>query len=190
VDLEDAEDSKIVRTLCGLALVGLCLTVGFRFAFNHTLNHTLTKVSDSLTGGLEVVEHADGILDDLDRLNINQRAYLATGDERFSEDVVESVIGIRSHLESLEQFGGKGPQFRDRVEELHHKVDWVLNAVGKSNELQQSAGVAVAMALLDDDDSIGDAKLDAIALKKWATEGVFDRVRRERKAHSVLEVLF
>ena len=95
MDPYSAEDSWTIRGL-GLALVVICLAIGFHYA----LNRTLTKVNDSVTGGFLVVEHVDAIVDDLDRLTLNQRAFLGTGDERFSQDVVESVMGIERHLDS------------------------------------------------------------------------------------------
>src|SRR5215469_5732841 len=111
MDLESAEDSKIVRMACGLAAVVICLSLGFRLV----LNQALSKVTNSVTGGLIVVENCDAILDNLDRLNINQRAFLSTGDDRYSEDVAESVIAISSNLESLKQISVNGETLALRI---------------------------------------------------------------------------
>ncbi len=186
MDLTSAEDSKFIRILCILTMAVICLAISFRFVLNHTLN----RVSNSVTGGLIVVENVDSIVDNLDRLNNNQRAYLSTGDDRFSEEVAESIIAISSDLEALKQVSVKGEPLRRRVRNLSHQIDWVLDSMEKTYEVQQSAGNAVAVALLDNDESVTEAKMAAMSLKKTATDGMFDRVRNERKMRSVFEVLF
>jgi CHASE3 domain sensor protein len=186
MDLSSAEDSKIVRTAGLLAAVVICLVISFHFV----LNHTLSRVSNSVTGGLIVVENVDSIVDNLDRLNNNQRAYLSTGDDQYSEEVAESVIAITSNLEALKQISVNGQPLARRINELSHQIDWVLDSMEKSYEVQKTAGSAVAIALLDNDDAVMDAKMNALSLKKVATDGVFDRVRTERKMRSILQVLF
>jgi CHASE3 domain sensor protein len=186
MDLISAEDSKIVRWACALAAATICLSICFRFV----LNHTLTKVTNSVTGGLIVVETVDSMLDSLDRLNMNQRAYLSTGDERYSEEVAESVIAISADLEALKRISVNGEPLRRRIAKLSHRIDWALQSVEKTYELKQTVGSGVAIALLDNDDAIPEAKMDAVSLKKLATDGMFDRVETERKIRSILEVLF
>jgi CHASE3 domain sensor protein len=186
MDLSSAEDSKIVRMVCGLAAATICLAICFRFV----LNRALTKVTNSVTGGLIVVENVDSILDNLDRLNINQRAYLATGDDRYSEEIAESVIAISTDLEALKRIWIKGEPLQRRVKSLSRQIDWALESVEKSYELRQSISPAAAIALLDDDDALTEAKMQAIALKKAATDGMFDRVETQGKLRAILQVLF
>jgi CHASE3 domain sensor protein len=186
MDLNSAEDSKIIRIACAVAAAIICLSICFRIV----LNHTLTTVTRSVTGGLIAVESLDSISGNLDRLAINQRAFLSTGDDRFSEEVAESVIGISTDLEALKQVSIKGEPLQRRVGMLSRRIDWALGSVEKTYELQQNFGAAVAIALLDNDDSIEQAKLEARSIKKAATDGMFDRVQTERKMRSILEVLF
>jgi len=186
MDLNSAEDSRIVRTGFALALVVICLAIGFHCA----LNRSLTKVNDSLTGGFLILEHVDSILDDLDRLSLNQRAFLGTGDERFSQDVVESVMEIERHMDSLQQIARKGARLRPPIDNLARAIDWALDSLGKSNEIEQTSGAAVAIALLDNDESLEDAKDVAQRLRRQATDGVFDRVQTERKMKAILDVIY
>lgn len=186
MDPYSAEDSWIIKAGCALALIAICLAIGFHYA----LNRSLTKVNDFVTGGFVIVDHIDAIVDDLDRLSLNQRAFLGTGDERFSQDVVESVMGIERHMDSLEQLKRQGPRLRTAVSRLDHSIEWALNSLGKSNELNQSLGSGIAIALLDNDDSITEAKMVAQDLRRQATDGVFDRVRTQRKMKAILDVLF
>ena len=73
------EDSKVVRTGAGLAVLVICLAIAFRCA----IDRSLAMVNKSLTGTLLVVGYADDILDDLDRKKIDQRAFLSTGNDCF-----------------------------------------------------------------------------------------------------------
>lgn len=186
MDLNSAEDSKTVRMMFGLTVVVICLGIGF----HHALRRALAQVSDSLVGGFVVVDHVDSIVNELDRLTIDQRAFLSTGDDRFSENVVESIMRIDRNLESLESAADKDERLREPVGRLTRSVNWVMDSMGKSFQVQQTAGNAVAIAFLDDDDSVEDAKGDALRLRALATEGVFDRVRCEGRMQSILRVLF
>ncbi len=188
MDLDSAEDSTIVTMASGLAVIAICLAIGFRSA----LDRSLSKLSPSLERGFAVVEQADDILSDLDRLRISQRAFLFTDEDRFSQNVIDSATGLIEHVDALKQFPAPSPALRRQIARLSHSVDWVLDTVGQSNELQHSLGTAVALALLDadGDHSIQDAKLDAMELKKLVTNRVVDRVGIEHKLRSILDVLF
>jgi CHASE3 domain sensor protein len=171
---------------CLLAAALICLSLCFRFV----LNQTLTTVTNSVTGSLIIVENCDSLVDDLNRLNINQRAFLSTGDDRYSEEVAESVIEISTNLESLKQVSVNGESLRSRVRKLSGKIDWALASIEKTYDLQKTVGSGVAIALLDNDDAVEDAKMETVSLKKLATDGMLDRVQTERKIRSILEVLF
>ena len=123
-------------------------------------------------------------MNDLDRLSDNQRAYLSTGDERYSEEVAESVIEISTNLESLKQVSIRGESLLQRVKKLSDEIDWALASVEKSYDLKQTVGSGVAIALLDNDEALDEAKMEAMSLRKHATDGMLDRVETERKMRS------
>ncbi len=186
MDLSSGEDSATVRIGSGLALVALCLAIGFHYA----LNRALTRVGASMNGAFLVVDDVDSILDGLDRLSLNQRFFLRTGDLRFSQDVYESITRIQRHMDSLRSVAQKGNRLRGPIAKLARAIDWALDSLRRSNDLEKSEGSAEAIALLDKDESIAEAEKEAEQLRKLATEGVFDRVRTERKMKSILDVLF
>ena len=79
-----------------------------------------------------------------------------------------------------------------QIARVSHSVDWALDLVGESNDLQHYFGTAAAVTLLDDDGdhSIGSAETAAMQLKKLATSRVLEQVRIEGKLRSVLDVVF
>ena len=186
IDLESGEDCGILRLAFGLALVVLCLGIGF----HHALNRALTRVGDSINSGFLVVNDVDSILDGLDRLSLNQRSFLRTSDLQFSQDVYESVTTIQRHMDSLRQVAREGSRLRDPIAGLDRAVDCALDSLRRSDELEKSEGPAVAVASLDKDESIAEAGKEAEHLRNLATDGVFDGVRTERKMKSILDVLF
>ena len=188
MDLDSLEDSIVVKMAAGIAVIAICLAIGFRCA----LSRSLGKIDLSLTRGVTVVEHVDDILDDLDRLELSQRAFLHTGEDRFSEGVVESATDLLQHVDLLKQLPGQSAALSQQIAQMSHSVDSAMNLVGESNDLKHYFGTDAALALLDEagDRSIQDAQWNAAKLKKLATARVLDRVRGERKLRAVLDVLF
>ncbi len=188
MDRNSLEDSKLVKAAAGAAALLICAGIGLRLAFNRSL----TEVRDSLARSFVVVEHVDGIVDDLDRLSIDQRALLSIGGDRFSEGVAESVTGIIAHVDALQQLRLRDPAMKRQIGRISQSVDWVLDLVGKSNDLQELFGVPVALALLDTegDSSILAAKSEAMRLKNQATDQLLYGIGEQRELRSVLEVLF
>jgi CHASE3 domain sensor protein len=188
MDLNSAEDSISLKVAAAFAAAIICLGIGFGFA----LNRSLGQVGNSLTRGFVLVEHADELVDELDRLSIDQRALLSIGGDRYAEGVAESVTGMITEVNALEQLHVRDQDLERQITRLSNSVDWVLSLIGQTNDLQQSFGTEVALAVLDSDgdNSILAAKMDAMELKRLATDRVLYRVRIDRKLRSVLEVVF
>jgi CHASE3 domain sensor protein len=186
MDLTSAEDSKTVRVACGLVLALIYLAIWFRFV----VNGTVTKVALSMTGGLSLIENIDSVMNNLDRLSMNQRAYLYTGDERFAGQVAQSIMAIANNLTSIKHISVNDEPLQRKATILSHSIDWALESIGKTYDLQEHFGSGPAIALLDHDNAVEDAKEEALSLKKVATDGMFERVRTEHEIRSILEELF
>jgi CHASE3 domain sensor protein len=180
------EDYGIVRLGFGLALVVLCLEIAFHCA----RNRSLTRVENSVHGAFLIVNDVDSIVDSLDRLSLNQRSFLRTGDLHFSQDVAESVVGIDRHLDSLRIIAHNGSPLRDSIGAMDRAIGLALHSLRRLNEIEKSKGPAEAIVLLDRDESIDEARSEAGHLRKLATERAFDRVRTERQVRSMLDQLF
>jgi len=185
MELSSAEDSKLVRMMCGLTVVVICLGNGF----HDELKRTLAQLSDSLVGGLVVVDHVDNIVNQLDGLTTEERAFLSTGDDRFSQGMVESIMGIDGNLESLEVEAIKDKGLSAPVKKLSQSINVVMDSMSESFQVQKIAGAAVAIAYLDHDASVDGAKDDAARLRRLATDSLFARVRGESWMKSILDVL-
>jgi CHASE3 domain sensor protein len=188
MDFDSLEDSAIVKAVAVLVAVSICVAICLRYA----LNHSLGAVNISMRRGFIVVEHVDRIVDALDQLKVSQRALLSIGGDRFSEGVAENVTGMLAEVDTLRQLKTRDPLLKRQIARVTRSVNWVLDLVGKTNELQRLFGAPAALALFDadGDNYILTAKLDAIQLKQMATDSALHRVRAQRRLRSVLEVLF
>jgi CHASE3 domain sensor protein len=186
MELNAAEDSNLVRLACGLALAIACLVLSIRFA----LGRAFLETRRSVIGVLIVVEKTDSITGNLDRLATNQRAFLSTGDERFGVEVAESVMALSYDLETLEQISANLAPVRRRVTALSHRIDLAFASIRKTYDLQQRLGSGAAIAMLNRDGAVDDAKQEAVVLKRAATERMFDRVEMESRPGSILRVFF
>jgi CHASE3 domain sensor protein len=175
VELSSAEDTKLVGLICGLVVVIACLSIGV----HHEFKRILAQVSDALVGSLVIVEHVDNIVNQLDRLTTNERAFLSTGDDRCSQRVGESIMGINLNLEYLEVAATKDRRLSAAVNKLSQSINIVMDSMGQLFQVQKMAGAAVAIAYLDDDISVDCAKDYAAQLRRLATECLFVRVRGE-----------
>jgi CHASE3 domain sensor protein len=188
MDLNSVEDSTILRMAAGVAVIAICLTIGFRSA----LSLSLGKVVISVTRGVTVVEKVDDIVDDLDRLRVSQRAFLSTGEDRFAQGVIESVTELIENVGVLKQLTAPGSALARQITRVSQSIDLAIELVGESNDLQHYFGTEAAVTLLDDDGdhSIESAETEAIQLKKLAAAHVLERARAEGRLRSVLEVVF
>jgi hypothetical protein len=183
MDYVSEEESAILKLGAGMALLALCMGIGFRLV----LNSSLTKIGRSIDGAFLVTDNVDSIVDGLDRLNLNQRFFIRTGDSRFSQDVYESVTVIERQMDSLRQVARHGSRLRASIAGLDRALDGVLATLRRCNEVEKSQSSAAAVALLDKDESIVEAEQRARQLRNLAIEGVFDRVGSEGTMKSIID---
>jgi CHASE3 domain sensor protein len=188
MDLSSVEDSATVKAAAGLVLALICLGLCFRFV----LHRSVGAIDKSVTGGFVVIEHVDDIVDDLDQLRINQRAFISTGGESFSDGVAENISGIIADMNALEQLRLNDQLMQRQIGQVSRSVDRVFTSVGRANQLQQLFGTEAALALFDDDGDrcILSAKIDAMLLKRLATQQVLHRMTLQRRMRALLDVLF
>jgi CHASE3 domain sensor protein len=186
MDLTSTADSKAVRIACALALATICLAISFRSA----LRHSSVTVKRSVVSGVTAVEKIDSIMSNLNRLTVNQRAFLSTGDEYFTEEVAESIMTMSHDIDTLTQISTNRAPLQRYVTTLSHRLKLAMDSIRETYDLQQHFGSTVAIEVLDDDDAVDNAKQTALLLKRIATDGMFDRVKTEYGWGSFLNVLF
>lgn len=175
----------VIRLGSALALLVLCLGIAFQYA----LNRVLSRIHASTNRGLLIIDDADSITDGLDRLSLSQRSFLRTRDLQFSQDVAQSVVGIDRDIDSLRRIVVKPGRLREATLKLSGNIDWALKSLGRCNDVERSEGAAAALAYLDNDVSIDDARTQAQQVTRLAAEDLFDRVRAEHRM-LIFDVLF
>jgi hypothetical protein len=185
--MDSSEKNPWLSMWLGLALIfawGL-------MSLAHAYNRSLAAVSDSFNQGFMLLGRLGTIVDALDRLGVDQRAFLSTGDERFQDGVIENAEALEINIDMLNSPAAIGKSQRVLLIGLSQSVRQVLDSVGESDGIRNVRSGAAATAFFD-------SKEDAVALAKWQAEqlriaitrGMSGRIRKARSCNALLEDFF
>jgi hypothetical protein len=142
--------------------VGLALMSAWGvMSLAHAYDLSLATVSDSFTHGFMLLGSLGTIDDALDRIAVDQRAFLATGDERFQDGVIENAESLEINIDMLNALAAADKSQRP-LASLSQSITQVLDLVGKSDGIREHSS-ASATAFFD-------SKEGAIALAEWQAE--------------------
>ena len=156
----------------------------------HAYDRNLATVSDSFTHGFMLLGRLGNIVDALDRLGIDQRAFLSTGDERFQDGVIENAESLEINIDMLNALAATDKSQRP-LTSLSRSIKDVLDLVGQSDGIRDVRGSAAAAAFFD-------SRQGAVSLAKWqadqlrieVTRGISGRIRKARGYNALFEGFF
>ncbi len=112
----------------------------------------------------------------MDRLGIDQRAFLSIGDHRFLEGVWSGTVSLERHLDSTRALTANEAQ-RARAARLPATVRQVLDSVALSYDIKDARGARAALAFFDAHESvIAATRSQAEELKTWIVRDTFDQI--------------
>jgi len=156
----------------------------------HAYDRSLAKVNDSYNQALKVVGRLDFILHALARLNIDQQAFLSTGDERFQDGVVESVESLTIGMGMLNSTAASNDLQRALLTGLFRSIEQVLGSVAESDEVRDTRGRAAAVAFFESKEAATSlAKWQADQLRIEITGCVSERIRSGRSANTLFRAI-
>lgn len=170
----------------GFALASVWVMVSLA----HSYDLNLTRVNDSFTQGFIVTGRLGAILDALDRLGVDQQAFLSTGDARFQDGVIESAETLELNIDMLNAHaaGSKSPS--PVLSGLSDSIKQVLDSVGESDHIRDARSRAAASAFFESrDGAISLAKWQANQLRVETTHSMSAQVRRARGSDVLLEAI-
>lgn len=173
------------------ALLGFVLVfVWGVMSLAHAYNRSLTKVNDSLTRGFMAVEQLGAVLDALARLNVDQQAFLSTGEERFQDGVILNAERLELDMEVLNSLAGRSKLHRAALTGLSESIEQVLHAVGQSDEINDVRGRAAAVAFFESREAaISVANGHADQLRAEITGRLSDQIRSARGTYALFQDL-
>jgi CHASE3 domain sensor protein len=178
------------RPWVSLLLGGVLLFAWGVMSFANAYDRSLTKVDDSVTRGFMLVEQLSAVLDVLGRLNVDQQAFLSTGDARFQDGVVESAETLTLRIGGLNAHAARNNLHSPLLAGLSHSLDLVLASVGESDKIRASRGRAAALAYFEStQDVISEARWQADRLKEEIAGSVSDRIRSARATGALFQGL-
>ena len=163
----------------------LSLWLGFALMFvwgvmslAHANDQSLAKVNDSFTQGFMVVGRLGAILDALDRLSVDQRGFLSTGDERFQDGVIEGAETLALDMDVLNSLAARNKLQRALLTNLSRPIEQVLGSVAESDDIRDVRGRAAAVAFFESKEAaISVSKGQADQLRIEITGRISDRIR-------------
>lgn len=156
----------------------------------HAYDRSLATVSDSFTHGFMLLGRLESIVDALDRLGVDQRAFLSTGDERFQDGVIENAESLEIDIDVLNALAATGKSQRALVS-LSRSIRQVLDLVGESDGIRDVRSSAAAAAFFESKDSaLSLAKWQADQLRIEITRGMSGRIIKARRYHALFEGFF
>jgi CHASE3 domain sensor protein len=159
-------------------------------SLGHAYDRSLAKVNDSFNQGFVVVGRLDAIVGALDRLNVNQQAFLSTGDDHFLQDVWESARSLDNNIAWLDSFAARNALPRAALTRMSRAIKQVLELVGESYDVRDMRGRPAARAFFAARDAtIAGAKSRADELTVEVTKGISDRIRTARGTNLLLEAI-
>ena len=116
-----SEKSPWLSLLVGLALI----FVWGVMSLAHAYYRRLARVNDSFMQGFMIADQLGVIDEALNRLGVDQEAFLSTGDQRFQDGVIESAQIFILDRDRLDSMAG-GSKLRGSLDDLSRSVDRVL----------------------------------------------------------------
>jgi CHASE3 domain sensor protein len=175
----------------------MSLGLGFALVFAwgvmslaHAYDRSLAKVNESFAQGFMVVDQLGAILSALDRLSVDQRAFLSTGEGRFQDGVIQSVETLQLDLDKLNSTAAIVNLPRAPLAKLSNSISQVLAAMGESDRIRAARSAAAGVAFFD-------SREPAMALAKWQVDQfrieiirrIQERIRGAHDANAVIEAL-
>jgi hypothetical protein len=181
-----AEKYEWLSLLSGLALIFAWGVISLA----HGHERSLASVDNFFTQGSMIMEGLGGVSDDLDRLGIDQRAFLSTGDLQFQDGVIESTEALLLHMSRLQSLAVKNRLQRSPLADLQLGVDRALGSVGESDAIAARRGRAAAIEFFADREAaIWEARAQADHLRAMVSESISNRIRNARSPRAFLHDL-
>jgi CHASE3 domain sensor protein len=185
--MDSSEKYSWLSLWLGLALV----LVWSVMSLAHAYDRSLTTVSDSFTHGFMLLGRLGTIVDALDRLSVEERAFLSTGDERFQDGVIENAEALEINVDVLNSMAATGKSQRAALTSLFRSIKQVLDLVGESDGIRDARSGAAAAAFFESKESaVSLAKWQADQLRIEVTRGMSGRIRKARRYNALFEGFF
>ena len=187
MDTSSADGSLMVGV--GLAMA-LALLGGGSMSFSYLHNRTAAKERAALTTNLDVMENVDWMLANTDRLTVDLRAFLVTGDDQLSDEVIETMMALDQRVSDLQRLTSGNELQHPAVVKLERGFQRLFDLVGQSYEIKRLLGAPIALDLLDTGGAVAEVDFEATQVRMNAVIGILGVVRRQRTSGTVLEALF
>jgi hypothetical protein len=170
----------------GLALAVIWGMMSLRDAYERSL----AKVDICFSQGFMVVGRLDAIAGALDRLKVDQQAFLSTGDGRFLQDVWESARSLQDNVSWLNSIAAGNGLPRAPLTRMSGAIKQVLDLVGASYDVRDMRGRPAARAFFAAREAtIAGAKFRTDELRIEVIQGISARILTAHGSNLLLDAI-
>ncbi len=181
------EDNPRTSIVLGLALAFVWGVVSLAYAYDRTL----ANVNAVFATGFMAADRLDAVLDDLARLNVDQQAFLSTGDTRFQDGVIENAEALETHTGVLRATAAASGLSQGLLAGLEAAVSQALAAVGQSDQIRQARGSAAARAYFETKESdLAEVRWRVNQLRTELSSHLSRQIREARSGTGVRSLFF
>ena len=156
----------------------------------HAYEQSLAEVNDSFDQGFMVVGQLGTILSSLDRLSVDQRAFLSTGETRFQDGVIESAETLELDVDKLNSMAAGNKLRHAPLTGLSGSIKQILASVGESDKIRDARGAVAAVAFFDSmEPAMSLATWQADQLRVEISRRITERIRGAYGANALVEAL-
>jgi hypothetical protein len=185
----NAYSERFARTVTVAVAIVLVITWSV-ITFAEAYTQSLADINDSYNRSLSSVYLLDEVISAIERLSIEQRAFLSTADPRFVDGVWTSIVSLDRNLEMLKGLAVHGALQQAPVAQLSTAVRRVENSVAHSDDIRDRRGKRAAIAFFDADEAaISAAQSQAGELKSAIVLDLY-RSLHARGSNRLLQAVF
>jgi CHASE3 domain sensor protein len=128
-------------------------------------SHSLTQMDNSYNRGFDAIDLLDDITGALDRLALDQRVFLSTGEQQFVDGIWNSTVALDRDIATLNSFPATNTIPRAEVARLSAGLKQALKSVADCDEIMDARGRRAALAFFDrNDGALIQARSEAASL--------------------------
>jgi CHASE3 domain sensor protein len=173
--------------------IGLAVLLMFSWGvitLAHAYSRSLGDMNDSFKQGLSAIYALDEITGTVDRIGVDQRAFLSTGQHRFEESLWIATEGMDRPMEMLRSITSRDAEQQARTMRLFAAVRHLLDCVARSYEIRDARGRRAAMVYFDGcEDAVADANAQAGELKSVIIANVSGRILNARASSALIQAM-
>jgi CHASE3 domain sensor protein len=137
----------------------------------------LAQASEFFTEAFRFVGRLDVIAGALDHLDVDQKAFLSTGEESFQDGVVQSIQTLDLSIDTLNSAAAQSTSHRALLVALSRSIEQVIASVAESDRIRETGNKAAAAAFFESKEADISQAISQTAQSRVEILSISNRIR-------------